>query len=148
MDYILFSALMLIRLPWVFLTYDIICQYSVKIEERMRKLPTPLQNDQDFILSVALPVWHGIAHFLECRSKFLVQYKKGTGKNDCEAPERVWARMNPISYATKEMGVGAQHDAIEDFVDYHNFSKNANIGEISLYCNTRLTSRLRVHSFA
>jgi hypothetical protein len=75
-----------------------------------------------------LPIWHGEIHWLKCRSRNLVQYQKGAGKVDGEAPERLWAKHNEASYATREMGVGNCHDTIEDRLDHHNYRKNLNIG--------------------
>ena len=96
----------------------------------MSRLLPQLQEDFDNVrLTTAVPTWHGESHYIECHTKNHVQDNKGTGKNDCEAPERVWAITNPISFATKEMGVGTQHNAIEDFIDYHNFGKNINLGK-------------------
>lgn len=60
-----------------------------------------------------------------------------------------------MGYATKEMGIGTRHDAIEDRIDHHNFKKNINIGMCRaamyvvphahlLYSGKTLDSRLRV----
>jgi hypothetical protein len=40
--------------------------------------------------------------------------------------------LNPLSWATMEMGLGARHDALEDKVDHHNQEKNMSQGTLQL----------------
>ncbi|KAJ7582441.1 hypothetical protein C8J56DRAFT_894348 [Mycena floridula] len=129
MDYIFFSAIMGCMLGSIFLTYNIACQYCVNLEARNKHLPLKLQHNftKTEIRSV-LPIWHSDVHWLKCHSQNLVQYQEGAAKTDGEAPERFWGGTNEISYATKEMGEGTQHDAIEDRLDYHNHQKNIKLG--------------------
>ncbi|KAJ7571957.1 hypothetical protein C8J56DRAFT_1070458 [Mycena floridula] len=130
MDFILFSSIMRITLAAIFLTYDIACQYRINLESRNRLLPKKLQHDfEETEIRAALPIWHGDVHWIQCRTKNLVQYQEGAGKTDGEAPERFWGEMNEISYATREMGEGTREDALEDRIDFHNVQKNAKLGE-------------------
>src|SRR5438105_3527985 len=128
MDYIFFSAIKDVKSD-VFMTYDIACQYQITLRDRINRLPLQLRFNLDAQkIYSALPVWHGGVHILSCRSCNLVQYQRGAAKVDGEAPKRLWAQHNECSYATKEMGVGSRHDAIEDRLDHHNHKKNAEIG--------------------
>ncbi|KAJ7584901.1 hypothetical protein C8J56DRAFT_1004906 [Mycena floridula] len=129
MDYVLFSAIKTCSLQLIFLTYNIACQYMVHLKQHNKSMPEDLQRD--FTLTEirgALPIWHGNVHYLNCRMKNLVQYQEGAAKIDGEGPERVWGQVNKISFATKEMGVGTRHDAIEDRLDHHNHEKNVRLG--------------------
>ncbi|KAJ7582425.1 hypothetical protein C8J56DRAFT_894335 [Mycena floridula] len=102
--------------------------YVVNLEERSRLLPPDLTPDLEATkIRTALPIWHGDIHYLKCRSQNLVQYQQGAGKTDGEGIERMWSKMNEISYRTKEMGEETCADAIEDRLDHHNHEKNAKL---------------------
>ncbi|KAJ7578419.1 hypothetical protein C8J56DRAFT_797312 [Mycena floridula] len=138
MDYIFFMAIQMCRLALIFLTYDIYCQYRVNLELRNLSMPDAIRHDFSATeIKGGLPIWHGDVHVVSCRTEHQVQYQEGAGKLDGEAPERVWSVLNPISYATKEMGVGACTDAIDERVDYHNHTKNIRLG-------TTLQKRLQI----
>ncbi|KAJ7051050.1 hypothetical protein C8F01DRAFT_1263316 [Mycena amicta] len=115
MDYILLSALRYVQIKQLVMSYDIACQWKQHLLERARttiesnNLPT---NLADFDLGFGLPVWHS-----------------GVGRTDGEGMERTWAVLNPVSFATKEMGEGNRHDTIDDKVDHLNFEKNVRQGE-------------------
>lgn len=129
MDFIIFSAIMGVMLSLIMLSYDIACQYKINVSSRMRNLPERLQIDETkTTLLYALPVWHGNVHETKCNTENSLKYQTGGGGTDGEGIERVWSKTNELGYATKEMGVGTRHDAIEDRLDHHNFKKNINIG--------------------
>ncbi|KAJ7590263.1 hypothetical protein C8J56DRAFT_1004154 [Mycena floridula] len=128
MDFIFFSAIAMCGLALIFLTYDIYCQYRVNLELRSESMPKQLRHDFAATeIKGGLPIWHGDVHVLECRTEHQIQYQEGTTKLDSEAPERCWAVLNPISYATKEMGLGTWADAIDDCIDHHNHTKNVRL---------------------
>ncbi|SJL01305.1 uncharacterized protein ARMOST_04625 [Armillaria ostoyae] len=56
-------------------------------------------------------------------------YQEGGEKSDGEAPERVWAMLNPVAMQMKEMQLETRHDALEDKIDRHNYHKNTRLGE-------------------
>ncbi|KAJ7585952.1 hypothetical protein C8J56DRAFT_787825 [Mycena floridula] len=130
MDFILFSAILFCTLAAIFLTYDIACQYRINLESRNVLLPKKLRHDfEKTKIHAALPIWHGDVHHVPCRTNNLVQYQEGAAKTDGEAPERVWGELNEVSYATREMGEGTRHDALEDRLDFHNVQKNVKLGD-------------------
>ncbi|KAI5897299.1 uncharacterized protein SCHCODRAFT_02489565 [Schizophyllum commune H4-8] len=124
MDYVLCSVLSQIGSAHTTCSYDIGCQYMTNFYERVKKLPAHLQPDPLADLSFGLLVWHGAIHEESCRSRNSLKYHDGVGRTDGEGIERIWSLFNAISYATKEMGEGARHDAIEDKSDSVNFVKN------------------------
>ncbi|KAF7323529.1 CxC2 domain-containing protein [Mycena kentingensis (nom. inval.)] len=83
----------------------------------------------NFEIQFALPVWHAAAHELGCQAAMSLSHKKGVGRTDGEGIERTWSVLNPISFATKEMGEGNRHDHIEDKVDHIGFEKNCTQGD-------------------
>lgn len=129
MDYILFSAILGITAMFLAISYDIACQWQINLRKRMESLPERLQLDLALItLLLALPVWHASAHEEACQRQNSLTYLDGVGRTDGEGIERTWSVLNPIAWATKEMGAGPRHDAIEDKIDHHNFEKNIGAG--------------------
>jgi hypothetical protein len=129
MTYVYFSALR----KWprhypTFGSYDIWCQFRPHLFERMVDLPDELHRDEEN-MDGGLPEWHAGGHKVACGEVHSVKYKKGTGKTDCEGPERVWAKSNNLAFSTKEMNEGNRRDTIEDFFDYHNHDKNIRSGQ-------------------
>ncbi|KAJ7860931.1 hypothetical protein B0H13DRAFT_1900698 [Mycena leptocephala] len=132
MDYILLSALAGVALLCVAISYDIVCQWKVHLRERAKKIvqTTPIEvNLDEMHIEFALPVWHASAHETTCQTQNSLSYAVGVGRTDGEGIERTWSILNPVGYATKEMGDGARHDAIENKVDHVNFEKNIGEGQ-------------------
>ncbi|KAJ7188428.1 hypothetical protein C8R46DRAFT_1205581 [Mycena filopes] len=129
MDWILLCALLGFCLMWLTLSYDIACQWKKRLSERMEKmLPhmrLPLATMQ---LQCTLPVWHAGSHDDDCNNANSLSVKPGVGKSDGEGVKRTWAVLNPVSYHTKDMGVGNREDHLNDKIDNHNFLKNLGQG--------------------
>ncbi|KAK6967159.1 hypothetical protein R3P38DRAFT_3244632 [Favolaschia claudopus] len=129
MDYVLLSAVLGVTAMFLAISYDIACQWRVKFPLRMKDMPERLQLDLAKItLLFALPVWHAAAHERSCQVQNSLSYTVGVGRTDGEGVERVWSRLNPLAWATREKGKGGRADAIEDEIDYLNFEKNINLG--------------------
>ncbi|KAJ7110762.1 hypothetical protein C8R46DRAFT_1170994 [Mycena filopes] len=129
MDYILLSAVLGVTALYIAISYDNVCQWKVNLPQRMANMPARLRLDLAIItLLFALPVWHALAHEEMCQTENSLTYQVGVGRTDGEGIERTWSVVNPISWATKEMGRGARHDAMENKLDHHNFEKNINQG--------------------
>ena len=115
MDYLFFSAMCHISLSTLNISYNIACQWSKHIWTRMTTLPPDLQLDLDskhitfFVLKFHLP-----AHIQACQTKFSFNFIPDIGWTDGEAPERGWANINPAASSTKEMGLGARRDILDD----------------------------------
>ncbi|KAF7315023.1 CxC2 domain-containing protein [Mycena indigotica] len=133
-DWIVACTLWTERLMEYGFAYDIVCQWMINFFKRLAKIregsdTTTLTTDFDDLEVVfGVPVWHAGAHDLQCRAHLALAYLLGMGKTDGEAMERIWASLNPASWATKEMGEGGRHDVLEDKVDHLNFEKNLGLG--------------------
>ncbi|KAJ7149525.1 hypothetical protein C8R43DRAFT_1128520 [Mycena crocata] len=119
--------------PWAIfkkgsVSYDITCQWRVNLLKRMADIPEHLRLKSDVVIQYGLPVWHAAAHESSCQVQNSLTYLDGVGRTDGEGIERVWSGLNPLAWATKEMGAGARHDALEDRIDHHNWEKNINQG--------------------
>ncbi|KAJ7067282.1 hypothetical protein C8F01DRAFT_1208404 [Mycena amicta] len=138
MDYILLHALGDTRVKELVFSYDIACQWKQHLRERVLAIANEhgvLPNLSNFNIQFALPVWHAAAHEVNCQAAMSLSHATGVGRTDGEGIERTWATLNPISYATKEMGEGNRHDSIEDKIDHISFEKN--VGQ-----ETELTRRV------
>ncbi|KAJ7604993.1 hypothetical protein FB45DRAFT_1149649 [Roridomyces roridus] len=127
MDYILLSALLGVSVLALAISYDIACQWKVNLPARAKVISTttPILTDLDkFQIQYGLPVWHAAAHETSCQTENSLSYTKGVGRTDGEGIERTWAVLNPVGFATKEMGEGARHDQIDNKIDHLNFEKN------------------------
>ncbi|KAF7307360.1 CxC2 domain-containing protein [Mycena indigotica] len=136
-DWIVACTLWTERLMEYGFAYDIVCQWMINFFKRLAKIregsadTTTLTTDFDDLEVVfGVPVWHAGAHDLQCRAHLALAYLLGMGKTDGEAMERIWASLNPASWATKEMGEGGRHDVLEDKVDHLNFEKNLGLGRV------------------
>ncbi|KAJ7080875.1 hypothetical protein C8R43DRAFT_965666 [Mycena crocata] len=92
-----------------------------------------LQKGERWILEktkmlYGLPVWHVAAHVTKCQVQNLLSYQVGVGRTDGEGIERTWLTLNLLSWATKEMGAGARHEAIKDKLNHMNFQRNITQG--------------------
>jgi hypothetical protein len=151
MDWIFLAALAGVALACLAISYDIACQWQVHLLPRSKKIAegvkdraeqvaantpeservaisTVFPDLNDFEIQFALPVWHAEAHEVSCQTQNSLSYAVGVGRTDGEGIERTWSVLNPVGFATKEMGDGARHDAIENKVDHINFEKNINQG--------------------
>ncbi|KAJ7669187.1 hypothetical protein DFH06DRAFT_944750, partial [Mycena polygramma] len=132
MDYILLAALTGVTVLALAISYDIACQWKIHLPSRAKhiKETTTLTTDLDkFEIQFALPVWHASAHETSCQTENSLSYAEGVGRTDGEGIERTWAVLNPLGYATKEMGAGARADALENKIDRLNFEKNIGQGD-------------------
>ncbi|KAF7967079.1 hypothetical protein HWV62_35917 [Athelia sp. TMB] len=116
MDYIFFSSVSkqeeYVRLV---MSYDIVCQWSVHLWDRMLAMPGYLQIDRegkDFVFLV--PKFHLPAHVQACQTSFSFNLTCGVGRTDGEAPERGWSNINPVSSSVKAMGPASYRETIDD----------------------------------
>ncbi|KAF7310685.1 CxC2 domain-containing protein [Mycena chlorophos] len=131
MDFIVLATLEGETVIAVTISYDVGCQWQILLPGRAEVIRTrgaTSTNLAEFEMQFALPVWHAAAHEEACRAANSLSYAIGVGKTDGEGIERTWSLLNPISWATKEMGEGARHDVLEDKIDHINWEKNINFG--------------------
>ncbi|PBK67937.1 hypothetical protein ARMSODRAFT_1019983 [Armillaria solidipes] len=114
----------------IFYSYDIACQWKIKLHERMRKLPKHAQICDDMALDFRIPKLHCKAHKYACQCQFLMNLWHGLGCTCGEGIERTWDDINPCAASTKEMGPGAHHDTIDDQFGGHNWRKETRLGHL------------------
>ncbi|KAF7968772.1 hypothetical protein HWV62_29344 [Athelia sp. TMB] len=114
-DYLLFSSLLGSLLIMYNISYDICCQWSIHLLERMAKYPTEYQFDLSYVmLKFLVPKFHLPAHVERCQTAYSFNFMRYVGRTDGEAPERGWADINAVAGSTQEMGPGSRRDTLDD----------------------------------
>ncbi|KAG1856534.1 hypothetical protein C8R48DRAFT_608216, partial [Suillus tomentosus] len=129
MDYLVFSTLVGFTVTMLNISYDIACQWSKKLWNRMDCMPTRLHIPHDNILvRYFVPKFHIAAHVAACQVNFSWNLTKWVGRTDGEAPERGWANANRVASSTKEMGPGTRRDTLDDHFGDWNWKKTTTLG--------------------
>jgi hypothetical protein len=131
MDYIIFSGLQHSRVQHYINTYDIWCNYHIKLPARHALLPPHLQlhlDDGEHTIDGAIPKFHEPAHGKRCHTTFSLNYLPGVGRTDGEGIERDWSSINGAARSTKEMGAGSRHDTLDDHWGDVNYRKVVSFG--------------------
>ncbi|KAG6849215.1 hypothetical protein H0H93_010409 [Arthromyces matolae] len=128
-DYIFYWSIVGSKLRCFVVAYDIACQWSIHLRERMFNLDHDflIFNDQVHV-RFFVPKFHLPAHVLPCRSNFSFNYGLHVGRTDGEAPERGWANSNPLASSTKEMGPGSRRDTLDSHFADGNWRKTIAMG--------------------
>ncbi|KAF7331973.1 CxC2 domain-containing protein [Mycena kentingensis (nom. inval.)] len=132
MDYILASLLRHIhaRLRKIF-SYDISCQWSLALKERLLLLP-PLVR-LNIVLSLCrfvVPKMHINAHIIICRLLFDLRLVPGSGQLDGEGIERLWSSIAGLAASSKLSGHGARADLLDDHWAFWNWIKLVGLAQL------------------
>ncbi|KAI0653954.1 hypothetical protein C8Q70DRAFT_1048186 [Cubamyces menziesii] len=122
MDYVFVSSMRDWLVVKKLVSYDIACQWSKNIVERISKLPSHLQ----------IPVPEGsISYPRDPRhSQYSLNYRLGCARTDGEGIERRWWWIQPIANSTKVMGPGMRQGMLEDQWGYSNWRKTVDLGSL------------------
>ncbi|KAJ7431013.1 hypothetical protein B0H11DRAFT_2165862 [Mycena galericulata] len=129
MDYI-FASLILHHHPGLlkYISYDICCQWSKNLIERLKKLPNNIRLTIVMALVFLIPKLHIYGHKLLCQLLFSLNFTLGSARTDGEGIERPWANIGPVATSTREMGPGSRHDTLEDHWSHWNWQKLIGLG--------------------
>ncbi|KAJ7096584.1 hypothetical protein B0H15DRAFT_773847, partial [Mycena belliarum] len=132
MDYVLASFLRHIsRCLTKFLSYDICCQWSKYLIDRLKALPPHIRLTLVLALvRFVIPKLHIYGHKLLCRLYFSLNYTPGAARTDGEGIERPWANIGPVATSTREMGPGSRHDTLDDHWSHWNWQKLVGLGAL------------------
>ncbi|KAJ7230743.1 hypothetical protein GGX14DRAFT_554223 [Mycena pura] len=125
MDYIVASLLRWIdaRLRKI-LSYDIICQWSKFLKERLKNLlPLVACNILLHLFRFMIPKMHIKAHKSLCMLLFSLDYVAGSGQTDAEGIERAWSAIGRAAASTRRCGPGARHNQLDDHWGHWNWTK-------------------------
>ncbi|KAF7373659.1 hypothetical protein MSAN_00576700 [Mycena sanguinolenta] len=115
-----------------FVSYDIACQWHLKLWERMQKYQDAslTLDGRGKFFTFLVPKFHLPAHIEACNLKYSFNLTRFVGQTDGEAPERGWADANPLARSTKEMGPGFRRDTIDDHFNDWNHKKIIALGHM------------------
>ncbi|KAG1735743.1 uncharacterized protein EDB91DRAFT_1238195 [Suillus paluster] len=120
MDYIMCSALLILAMSMINISYDIACQWHKRLWTQMETMPEWLSPPrQSSLIHFFVLKFHIQAHVDKCRTNFSF---------NCEAPERGWSNINRVASSTKEMGPGARWDTFDDHFSDLNWKKITALG--------------------
>ena len=129
MDYVFVCSMLHVLVAQNRITYDIACQWSVNLLERLKKFPEHLQlNLPEGALMYAIPKLHWHSHRIEGHARFSLNYIFGAGRTDGEGIERRWWWIEPVANAIKGMGPGNRQSVLEDQWGYANWRKLVTLG--------------------
>ncbi|KAH7917767.1 hypothetical protein BV22DRAFT_1052206 [Leucogyrophana mollusca] len=125
-DYVFFSALALLLLLSVIVSYDIACQWKVNLWERMNRLPDELQVPLALAAAgflFGIPKFHCPAHSLLCGIPHSLNLMPGVGRTD---------------------GEGSRHDTLDDHFGHHNWRKYMMMDAVPLTMNAGTSLRTKL----
>ncbi|KAK0430440.1 hypothetical protein EV421DRAFT_1893559 [Armillaria borealis] len=118
MDYIFCSRMQHSMPQRVVVSYDINCQWSKKLWDRIAIYPssmTPHQDPANFVYLI--PKFHLPAHIPSCHLKWMERL-----------PEHGWSQLNQLAASLKVMGLGGYLDTLDDHIGNYNYRKSALMG--------------------
>lgn len=130
MDMIFISAIInfLRQLLLLIVSYDIACQWFVKLFKRMEDWPERLQIPKNVQVRAAIPKLHFRSHEVRNHAQHCLHWMLGAGQCDCEGPERIWAGHNALGNSTKSQGPGTRHDNLDFHFSFWNWLKYIAMG--------------------
>jgi hypothetical protein len=141
MDYLFFSSLSFTDFVRLVMSYDIACQWHIKLWERMFNFPHYFHFDCDIkMVTFLVPKFHLPAHVEKCQTAFSFNLTRGVGRTDGEAPERGWSDINPLSSQTKQMGPASWRETIDDHFGDWNYKKVVGMGKCLITFETSCNS--------
>ncbi|KAF7968821.1 hypothetical protein HWV62_29262 [Athelia sp. TMB] len=153
-DFIVFSALFGLLIRAITFSYDICCQWSVHLPERIKQLPPTMQPAPELVsqAKLVLPKMHLHNHGESCQLNFNLNYLVESAQSDMEDPERVWAWENSGSMSTREMTDGTQYETICDHIAMWNWRKIVNfhkklLRSIKVAVHMKMKSRVAFENF-
>ncbi|VDC00595.1 unnamed protein product [Peniophora sp. CBMAI 1063] len=140
MDWVFCGALSFLRCAEITVCYDIACQWSKRLHERVSKM-TPnyvvfsgatkfLQHHANRTITYVVPKFHLFAHKVYCQLRYALGLLFGVGITDGETAERVWAGANPAASSLREMGSGGMSDTMDDMCSSWNWIKTCGIADL------------------
>ena len=130
MDYIFLSTVKDEKVKMIKISYDIACRWSINLFQRVEKYSSQLRIPEGrFSLEYFIPKFHLPAHGSSCHTRYSFNYRPGVGRTHGENIESGWAHTNPAAVATREMGAGARHSALDSHWGGWNWQKVTGFGK-------------------
>ena len=124
MDYALWNAIRYWNslLLLVMLFYDVVCQYHVKLMQRMAEgkflgLPDGTK------IHYGIGVWHIHGHQKSCYCRFSPLFIEGAGNIDGELIETLWAPLNEAAGTLRSMSTAHRQETLDVLMNDSNWKK-------------------------
>lgn len=120
---------------WIMISYDIWCQYSLKLGARMANrfpLLAPAFDSDSEKVRGAVPKCHIHGHGEKCQLNCSFTFTRFSGMTCGEGIETAWAEQNHAAGSTKEQSTGHRQDTLDDFNGYWNWTKLHRLCTLSL----------------
>ncbi|KAJ6462735.1 hypothetical protein C8R47DRAFT_992910 [Mycena vitilis] len=124
MDFLLLSAVDMMILKALIVSYDIACQYAIHFWGRMMEFPEAMRlkiNRWDLWWKV--PNFHLPPHKPKCHCAYSFHWMFGAGMTHGEGVEQNWSFSNGAAASTRLMGPGSRHATLEDIFAFHNYDR-------------------------
>ena len=92
--------------------YDINCQYSVYLPERI-KAGEYLQVRDDLVLVFGIGLFHVHGHQASCTPRYSLTYIRGAGMSAGEILESLWSVVNDAARTTTTMSLGNRAEVLD-----------------------------------
>ena len=98
----------------ILFSYDIACQWHKKLPIRMKEFPEAMRIDREKQqVRYAIPKKHFRVHGPN-HSRFSLNFLRWVARTYGEGIEALWAHLNPIAAAGREMSPGMRHEVYDD----------------------------------
>lgn len=111
----------------VVLLYDINCQYSVHLLERIERSPF-LDLAPHIRLRHGIGLMHVGGHIAACFSRYSPSFIVGAGRVDGEILESLWSVLNEVSPSTQNASHAARREMLDEHMNDSNWKKMLGIG--------------------
>lgn len=130
---------------YLFITYDIVCQWMKKLPIRIESFPEHMRLDIGATkVRGAIPKGHIEAHGTKCHSKHSLNTQPGVGRTYGEGIEQQWSNINLVATSTREMGPGAREEVLNDHWNWWNYRKLVGFGMSFCITRKRILTHVRV----
>jgi Kyakuja-Dileera-Zisupton transposase len=111
----------------VLLAYDINCQYSVHLPDRLKN-GEYLQVRDDLVLVFGIGLFHVHGHQASCNARFSLTYIRGAGMSAGEILESLWSVVNEAARTTATMSLGHRAEVLDAVMGDSNWKKILSLG--------------------
>jgi hypothetical protein len=123
----------------VIVLYDIMCQYWIHLQKRVRASPY-LSMDNDIRMHKGIGLFHVHGHKDACMPMFAPNYIPGAGRVDGEILETLWAPLNKVASSTRAMTRAHRQETLDDHMNDSNWKKLIGMGGDFLYWPRQLAN--------
>ncbi|KAF7325925.1 CxC2 domain-containing protein [Mycena kentingensis (nom. inval.)] len=125
MDWIFLSLLRHVsHLLWIIVSYDIVCQWTKNLKERVKNLAPRLRIQVVWaLMRFVIPKLHILGHVALCRLLFSLLLLRGGAQTDGEGIERPWSMIGAVAASTRASGPGSRSDQLDNHWSFWNWRK-------------------------